>query len=36
MFEKDFADCGDFNEEQWEDCFDGAEVIIGMLEAEYA
>ena len=36
MFEKDFGGCGDFNDEQWEDCFDGAEAIIGMLEHEYA
>ena len=36
MFEKDFGGRGDFNDEQWEDCFDGAEAIIGMLEHEYA
>ncbi len=36
MFEKDFGDRGDFNDEQWEDCFDGAEAIIGMLESKYA
>ena len=36
MFDKDFRERGDFNDEQWEDCFDGAEVILGMLEAEYA
>ena len=36
MFEKDFGAKGDFNDEEWEDCFDGAEAIIGMLEAEYA
>ena len=36
MFEKDFGSKGDFNDEQWEDCLDGAEAIIGMLGAEYA
>ena len=35
-FEKDFGDHGDFNDAQWEDCLDGAEAIVGMLEAEYA
>ena len=36
MFEKDFGDRGDFNDEQWEDCFVGAELVIQMLEVEYA
>ena len=36
MFEKDFGERGNFNQEQWEDCFDGAEAVIGMLEHEYA
>ena len=36
MFEKDFGDRGNFNDEQWEDCFDGAELVLLMLEHEYA
>ena len=36
MFEKDFGDRGDFNDEEWEDCFAGADLVIHMLEAEYA
>ena len=35
LFEQDFGKSGDFNDEQWEDCFDGAEAIIGMLEYHY-
>lgn len=36
MFEKDFGEHGNFNEEQWEDCFFGAEIAIRLLEQEYA
>ena len=36
MFEKDFGGRGNFNEEQWEDHFDGTELVLLMLEHEYA
>ena len=36
MFEKDFGGRGNFNDEQWEDHFDGAEFVLLMLEHEYA
>ena len=35
LFEKDFGGIGNFNDEQWEDCFDAAELILLMLEQEY-
>ena len=36
MFEKDFRDRGDYNDEQWEDSFDVAEITMRLLEQENA
>ena len=36
MFDKDFRECGNYNEEQWEISLDVAEISIRMLEEENA
>ncbi|MYC33699.1 MAG: hypothetical protein F4X64_11040 [Chloroflexi bacterium] len=36
MFDRDFGERGNFNEEQWEDGYDVAEITIRLLEQEHA